>query len=232
MDTTGTTFSTDWFSQRAPLWETHLRDLKGRANLRYLEIGAFEGRSLVWVLENILTHPSSRAYVIDPFTGSAEHASEGYRTNELFTTFQHNTEAHRHRVVTHVGWSHRVLRSAAFAGLTFDLIYVDGSHRAADAFVDGVLAWSLLAPDGVIVFDDYLWDVMPGVWQRPKLGVDVFAWIYGGQYDVVFRDYQVALSRRGSGPEGTLSPRVVARLFYPLAMAFRFWTLFTPGRRL
>ena len=32
----------------------------------YLEIGVFEGMSLVWTLQHVLTHPESRAIGIDP----------------------------------------------------------------------------------------------------------------------------------------------------------------------
>jgi cephalosporin hydroxylase len=39
-------------------------------------------------------------------------------------------------------------------GRSFDLIYVDGSHRFDDVFVDAYFGVRLLAPNGVIVFDD------------------------------------------------------------------------------
>jgi predicted O-methyltransferase YrrM len=39
-------------------------------------------------------------------------------------------------------------------GRTFDLIYVDGSHRFDDVFVDAYFGLRLLSPNGVIFFDD------------------------------------------------------------------------------
>ena len=39
-------------------------------------------------------------------------------------------------------------------GRTFDLIYVDGSHRFDDVFVDAYFGFRLLSPQGVIFFDD------------------------------------------------------------------------------
>ena len=41
------------------------------------------------------------------------------------------------------------------AGRSFDLIYIDGSHRRDDVMVDSLLAWSLLREGGFIIFDDY-----------------------------------------------------------------------------
>ena len=48
-------FTTDWFTNRIPLWEKILAPLKGKQGIHYLEIGVFEGRSAIWMLENILT---------------------------------------------------------------------------------------------------------------------------------------------------------------------------------
>ena len=54
-------FSTDWFSMNIPLWKKLLKEFKGKPGVNYLEIGLFEGRSFFWMLENILTHPTSTA---------------------------------------------------------------------------------------------------------------------------------------------------------------------------
>ena len=60
-------FTSDWFTPHIPIWEKVLSPLKGKPDIRYLEIGVFEGRSSLWIAENILTHPSSHLTVIDPF---------------------------------------------------------------------------------------------------------------------------------------------------------------------
>jgi hypothetical protein len=60
-------FTQDWFTRKSPAWEVVLKDLAGKPDLQYLEVGVYEGRSVVWVLENILTHPTSHATGIDIF---------------------------------------------------------------------------------------------------------------------------------------------------------------------
>ncbi len=40
-----------------------------------VEIGSFEGRSTLWILENLLRHPDSRMHCIDTFAGGAEHGA-------------------------------------------------------------------------------------------------------------------------------------------------------------
>ena len=46
------------------------------------------------------------------------------------------------------------LPALAAQGRTFDLIYIDGSHRFDDVFVDAYFSLRLLAANGVVMFDD------------------------------------------------------------------------------
>jgi hypothetical protein len=62
-------FSVDWFARKSPAWEAALKDFAGKPDLQYLEVGVYEGRSVVWMLENILTHPTSHVTGIDIFYG-------------------------------------------------------------------------------------------------------------------------------------------------------------------
>jgi hypothetical protein len=52
-------FSQDWTSENTSMWNQMLGALKGKPNIRALEVGSFEGRSALWFLENILTDPTS-----------------------------------------------------------------------------------------------------------------------------------------------------------------------------
>jgi Methyltransferase domain len=64
----GYSFSQDWLIYRSPLWTQYLNELKGKEDIHLLEIGTYEGRSAIWFLENILTHPSSTITCIDLFS--------------------------------------------------------------------------------------------------------------------------------------------------------------------
>src|SRR5262245_36678052 len=61
------TFTVNTFTDKIPAWTKLLNEFKGKPDISYLEIGAFEGRSALWVLENILTHPTSTLTIIDFF---------------------------------------------------------------------------------------------------------------------------------------------------------------------
>ena len=54
-------FTEDWFTRNIPVWTKIFEQYKGKADIKYLEIGVAEGRSLMWMLENILPHPTSQA---------------------------------------------------------------------------------------------------------------------------------------------------------------------------
>src|SRR4051812_13759617 len=66
MDAEVMRFTRDYFSDRIPLWEAILLQ-QGYAEreCHLLEIGSFEGRSAVWMLENLVVHPLSTLTCID-----------------------------------------------------------------------------------------------------------------------------------------------------------------------
>jgi len=93
------------------------------------------------------------------------------------------------------GSSSDILPDLGIAGRRFELAYIDGSHRAADVYRDAALTWPLMAPDGIVVFDDYEWSTVETDEESPKLGVDAFLAAHGGQYRELARGYQVAIQK-------------------------------------
>jgi predicted O-methyltransferase YrrM len=178
-------FTEDWLSHQLPVWENLLTPLAGKP-LKALEIGVFEGRSTVWLLNHVLTHPESILIWIDTFGGSNEHA--GKDLSGLEDRFRANTARFGKKVSGHVGRSQDVLRDLKGE---FDLIYIDGSHEAADVLADAVLAWPLLKPGGLMGFDDYGWRVFPEPERRPAPAVDAFLTCMRGKFTEVHRGYQV-----------------------------------------
>lgn len=142
---------------------------------KVLEIGSFEGQSTCWMLNNLLIHPESEIFCVDPFTGSIEHNTQ--QTMGLFDRFCHNTKStgHVNKVKVCQGTSEQILPKLLASGILFDFCYIDGSHCAADVLFDAVLAWKMLRPGGLIIFDDYLWPVYQDKpLLNPKLAIDAF----------------------------------------------------------
>jgi hypothetical protein len=61
--------------------------------------------------------------------------------------------------------------------------------------VDAVLGWRLLAPGGLLVFDDYLWDTDTDELGNPRRGIDAFTRLVGDRSRVLSRGSQLVLRK-------------------------------------
>lgn len=180
-------FTTDWFTYRIAKWKKFLSYLKGRENLLALEIGTFEGRSALWLLENILTASSARLVCIDPFLGKASSAKDVFLSNLELGGYQHKTE-----VIA--GFSQDVLPE--FKPEQFDLIYIDGNHEGEQILSDAKMCWALLKPSGLLIFDDYKWPARLAKGLSPRQGIDQFLKRYATELQIIYKDYQVFVRKK------------------------------------
>lgn len=187
-------FSFDWVSPHTREWEKDLQHLKGKPGVRALEIGCFEGQSACWFLDNILTDPTSRLVCVDPF--AVPMATILLRFFESHFDANIAASGAGDRVTKLVGPSQVVVRTLQPA--QFDFIYVDGSHKVGDVLQDAVLAWTVLRPGGVVMFDDYALvdDVSEGLMARaPGRALDAFMTILGSSATLLRRDWQLVLRK-------------------------------------
>lgn len=187
-------FTIDWFTHTIPLWEQSLAGFRGRSGLRYLEIGVYEGRSLLWMLDNVLTAEDARATGIDPFLEPG--TEERFRANLA-------KSGHGEKVELIVGYSQ--IEMKRLEPDSYDVIYVDGSHTADDVLADAVLSWQLLRVGGLVIFDDYRWSGTGGPGRRPlpaelrpQVAVDAFVTAYRNEVEIVHRGYQMILRKQNS----------------------------------
>jgi predicted O-methyltransferase YrrM len=186
-------FTVDWFSHNIPSWDIYLNNFKNKPNLNFLEIGSFQGRSTVWLLENILTDENSSITCIDTFEGSIEHHI--YSKNELinlFDIFVHNVSTFKNKINIIRGKSQEVLK---LLNESYDFIYIDGDHTAVSVIEDAILSFSLLKKGGIMIFDDYEWLVMNNYIDNPKPAIDAFLEIYANKITLLYKDYQVIIKK-------------------------------------
>jgi predicted O-methyltransferase YrrM len=205
-------FTKDWFNWAPQIWEQLIPHLPERK--KFLEIGSFEGRSMTWIVENMLADDAEGASVvcIDTWEGGEEHSEEDM--DAVFTRFLHNKNVAQDRywmrtknknaqfvVETVKGKSSRVLPHLTTnwekGKLAFDFIYIDGSHIAKDVLTDAVMAWPLLKPKGIMVFDDYMWGDPRDILHRPKPAIDAFTNIFAEEAEIVHVGYQLAVRKKG-----------------------------------
>lgn len=179
----GYRFSTDWTGPHTSVWLRHLARFMGKPDVHGLEIGCFEGRSSIWFLERITTHPTSTMSCIDVFTPAIEER------------FDHNVRVAgvSDRMRKYKGYSQDVLRTLEYG--KYDFIYIDGCHLASCVLTDAVLSWDLLKPDGMIIFDDYLWNLEKAQTERPKVAIDAFITAWANHIRIRERGHQVIVEK-------------------------------------
>jgi predicted O-methyltransferase YrrM len=137
------TFTTNWFTHKIPLLTRMLNEFKGKSDVTYLEIGTFEGRSALWTLENILTHPTDRAIIID-----------GFEEN-TYKTFTSNVnlsgESNKFKIMS--GLSTDKIKE--LPSNSVDFAYIDGSGKGIVMLSDIVSTWNLLKVNGIIIISRY-----------------------------------------------------------------------------
>jgi hypothetical protein len=137
------TFTRDTFTDKIPAWTKLLSEFKGKPGVNYLEIGAFEGRSALWVLDNILTHPTSKLTIIDAFR------ENNYKT--FISNIERSGEANKFDILN--GLSTHKLRELPFNST--DFAYVDGSGKGIVILSDLASTWSLVKVGGLIIISRY-----------------------------------------------------------------------------
>ena len=216
-------FTKDWFNWAPAVWEQLAAHLPERKS--FLEIGSFEGRSAVWIIENMM-NPGDWIDCVDTWEGGEEHGEEDMQAVEA--RFDHNiikaldcsSAIHRSREGS---WGHtrfasdgpdrtnnRVYKykstSTEFLGRKlahwvdgknlYDFIYIDGSHTAPDVLTDACMAWPLLKPKGMMVFDDYMWGNPRDILHRPKPAIDAFCNLFAEEAEIVHVGYQLIVRKK------------------------------------
>ena len=174
----------NWFAQYAQEWFTrHLSPLVGKPGLRFLQIGAFTGDATVWLLDNILTGDKSVLVDVDTWQGSDEPEHETFDWTEVKRVYEERTFGRSVHLRTVTGTSEQFFSVAPRGG--YDFIYIDGDHTAYTVLNDGVSAYRLLKPGGLLAFDDYQWKSGKGDPHYPALAIDAITAIYAGRLDLI-----------------------------------------------
>ena len=178
-------FTEDWFSSNIPKWEEVFKKFD-RESWKCLEIGSYQGKSCVWMLDNIPNLTDITC--IDTFEGSPEHSNE-QRAN-LYEMFKNNIKGYEDKVIIKKGYSNDIMQDLTD---DYDFIYIDGSHEKHHVLLDGILAFDRLKPGGIMIFDDFQSVIMGyGV----QIGFMNFYNCYNHLFDVYYMGYQIILIKK------------------------------------
>ena len=187
-------FDHDWFSVNAE----NIKNLSlgnEEAELNILEIGAFEGRSTVFIADHFR---KSHITTIDTWQGSPEHTDNPeIDFKKAKQNFDYNISFHNGRIKPIQGKSFDILIELYKSSQKFNFIYVDGAHDAKSVNSDLILSFSMLTIGGLIYCDDYYWGFNENsynkyknsdtnfVFDSPKLGIDSFVNVYANKLNPI-----------------------------------------------
>jgi hypothetical protein len=195
-------FTNTWFNDAAKnQWDKLLPQIKPK---KILEIGSFEGASTCYLIQNLSKDNPIEIHCIDPWKLETDKVGDLWDSNcldipedvnmsNVEKRFRNNTDIAIEKSVNKVdlkiykGFSADELSKMLAVGMRdyFDFIYIDGGHQGPDVLTDAVLSFRLLKVGGVIVFDDYLWQVgKKDLISIPKLAIDSFVNIYSAKINI------------------------------------------------
>lgn len=179
-------FTADWTTGYQESWLKIFADFIGKPQVRMLEIGAHEGRSSLWWLENILTGERSVLDIVDPWV---------YGGGLPYVRFLGNLAESGHAIRTYI-FRQPSIEYLSNCRKWYDAIYVDGNHEGSNVMTDAVLAWERLKRGGIMLFDDYHWTDHKGKrFRPPKPAIDSFLDLFGNRCEVIHHHYQVAIQK-------------------------------------
>ena len=198
-------FTQDWFHWAPEVWTQLiplLPDRIGKRGREFLEIGSFEGRSMVWIVENMMQEGDSLC-CIDTWAGGEEHTNGEMDGAEGL--FDYNLDRVQEKFPERYVYKYKGTSVQQLAhwlveepddNMDIDFIYIDGSHIARDVLTDGCMAWPLLKQGGIMVFDDYMWGEPRDILHRPKPAIDAFVNIFAEEVDMVHMGYQLIVRKK------------------------------------
>jgi predicted O-methyltransferase YrrM len=148
---------------RTDTWEVPLAELLSLAALvrhrnpkQVFEIGTYLGSSTLVMAHNLPADGHITTLDLDPATRSEYLRSLGYGTPPEFVPGQSFIGTPFAERITQVYGTSATFDFSPYYG-TMDIVLVDADHTYAFVKADTEIAFKLLRPGGVIVWDDYTW---------------------------------------------------------------------------
>jgi hypothetical protein len=174
----------DWFSSNINVWKYYLTPLK---EIKYLEIGSFEGRSACFVgeLDNV-----KEITCVDTFEGSDEHNDINF--DLVFKNCSENLNKLKIQSNLIKDTSHNFFKNN---NKTFNVIYIDGSHFYDNVKKDFINSLNCLEENGILICDDFFWFFYEKIEQNPILAILECYSDNEKDLDVLFINHQIIFKK-------------------------------------
>ena len=174
----------DWFSGNINIWKNYLIPLK---EIKYLEIGSFEGRSAVFVgeLKNV-----KEVTCVDTFEGSDEHNNINF--DLVYKNCSENLKKLNKPYNLIKDTSHNFFQKN---NKKFNVIYIDGSHFYDDVKKDFINSMNYLDDGGILICDDFLWFFYENIEQNPIGAILECYENYKKDLEILFINHQIIFKK-------------------------------------
>lgn len=175
-------------------WDLLLKDYFHK-EIHFLEIGVYKGEIVKRIAPVFLDHPNSSYTGVDTWKGSEEYMDTDFEEIERMARESAKSTGKLNQIT--------FLKMSSFDGLfkltqekrIFDIIFIDASHEGRDVISDAVLAWRLLKTNGILIFDDYIWNKLSPAYYTPKPAIDSFVYLYKDEVKILKVERQFYLQK-------------------------------------
>lgn len=175
----------DWFSGNIIFWEKIINKIR---KIKYLEIGSFEGRSMVFIkeLDNL-----ESLMAIDTFEGSDEHKNIDFR--KVYENFKYNINLGGNENLNFL----KTNSNDFFKNNKnyYNLIYIDGSHHYEQVKKDFINSFNFLENNGYIICDDFMWFYYDKIELNPIKAILECYELYKSKLSVEFVYHQIIFKK-------------------------------------
>ena len=176
-------------------WDIYLNKFVGK-KINCLELGSYKGDATCWMLNNLCTNPYSFVYSVDTWQGSPEYTDVNFEDIEkIFDANIIKTGKQKQNIKMKMTTTQALMELNIKNNVKFDFVFIDASHEAKDVMTDAILSWDLINDNGILIFDDYLWDKLNKDYFKPKIAIDSFIHIYKPQLKTLYSGYQYIIKK-------------------------------------
>lgn len=156
-------------------WDLYLNKFtEYKRPIHILEIGSYKGDSALWFLDNLCNNSKSDLTCVDTWDGSPEYNDKDFESVESAFDSRIKNNPRSKQLIKIKNNSYNALIQLNIENKLYDIVYIDASHESRDVIADAVLSWKIVRPKGVVIFDDYKWDLLEPDYFTPKPAIDAF----------------------------------------------------------
>ena len=179
----------DWFSHNINTLDFFFKKNNlYEKKIDMLEIGSYEGNSSVFFLKYF---PKLNLTCVDTFEGGIEQGNKSF--DQVYENFKFNVSEYKDRLKIVRDTSDNFFNS--HTNIFYDLVYIDGSHHYKDVLNDARNSYKLLKKDGVLIFDDFLWNFYSNPNENPIGAIKLFLKENFFKLEIVSIGYQIILKK-------------------------------------